>query len=151
MNAPIIDLANEVVTLVNGTLDANNYDQVTQRHYNPIVNLKEMSELRCVVYPARNISETDFTRKLRQHEYEIQVLVQAKLGPPNTNEWNARIDEMTGLVDTIAEVFRAGDRLPVSLAYCVECDIDPVFAAEHLDQRNVFSSVINLTFRQERT
>ncbi|MDZ4848095.1 MAG: hypothetical protein SGI77_02280 [Pirellulaceae bacterium] len=151
MIAPIIELANEVVTLVNGVLDLNSQNQLAVRQYNPIVNLKEMPELRCVVYPARNISETDFTRKLRQHEYEIQVLVQAKLGPPNTSDWNSQIDEMTGLVDTIAEVFRAGDRMPVSLAYCVECDIDPVFAAEHLDQRNVFSSVINLTFRQERS
>ncbi|MDZ4852444.1 MAG: hypothetical protein SGI77_24410 [Pirellulaceae bacterium] len=151
MIAPIIELANEVVTLVNGVLDLNNQNQVGVRQYNPIVNLKEMPELRCVVYPARNISETDFTRKLRQHEYEIQILVQAKLGPPNISLWNSQIDEMTGLVDTIAEVFRAGDRMPVSLAYCVECDIDPVFAAEHLDQRNVFSSVINLTFRQERS
>jgi hypothetical protein len=151
MTAPIIELVNEVVTLVNNTLQANSQQQVAVRQYNPIVNLKEMLELRCVVYPARNISETDLTRKLRQHEYEIQVLVQAKLGPPNTSEWNARIDELTELVDSIAEVFRAGDRLPITTSYCVECDIEPVFAAEHLDQRNVFSSVINLTFRQERS
>jgi hypothetical protein len=151
MKAPIIELANEIVTLVNYALQANNQEQVAVRQYNPIVNLKEMPELRCVVYPARNISETDLSRKLRQHEFEIQVLIQSKLGPPNTSEWNAGIDDLTGLVDSIAEVFRAGERLPITTAYCVECDIDPVFAAEHLDQRNVFSSVINLTFRQERS
>jgi hypothetical protein len=151
MSAPIIELATEIVTLVNSALQANSQQPVAVRQYNPIVNLKEMRELRCVVYPARNLSETDLTRKLRQHEYEIQILVQAKMGPPNTSEWNARIDDMTSLVDSIAEVFRTGDRLPLTSAYCVVCDIDPVFAAEHLDQRNVFSSVINLTFRQERS
>ncbi len=151
MTAPILDLADEVVSVVNDLLVANHCDPIADRQYNPIVNLKEMPELRCVVYPARNTSESDLTRKLRQHEFEVQVLVQAKLGPPNSREWNVQLDGLIGLVDTLAGGFRTGDRLPRTLAYCVECDIEPIFAAEHLDQRNVFSSVINLTFRQERS
>jgi hypothetical protein len=151
MTAPILDLADEVVSNVNDLLIANHCDPIAVRQYNPIVNLKEMPDLRCVVYPARNVSETDLTRKLRQHEFEIQILVQAKLGPPNTSQWNLQLDELIGLVDTMAEAFRTGNRLPNTLAYCVECDIEPIFAAEHIDQRNIFSSVINLTFRQERS
>ncbi len=105
MTAPILDLADEVVSVVNDLLVANHCDPIADRQYNPIVNLKEMPELRCVVYPARNTSESDLTRKLRQHEFEVQVLVQAKLGPPNSREWNVQLDGLIGLVDTLAEAF----------------------------------------------
>lgn len=148
MSAPIIALADEVVGVLNTFLACQG---TATREYNPIINLKNLDGLRVVIYPARNLSEEDLTRVLRQYEYTLELLFQEKLGPPGKAEWVSRIDELIQLVDDAAGVFRPGHRLPITAAYCVDCNIEPIFAAEHLDQRNTFTSVMALTFRQERS
>ena len=154
MSAPIIALADEVVGILNPFLAGQSIianRAIATREYNPQVNLKNLKSLRVVVYPARNLSETDLTRSMRQYEYTLEILFQEKLGPPGKSSWTARIDQLVELVDKAADLFRLGQRLPVTTCYQTECAIEPVFSAEHLDQRNTFSSVLTVTFTQERS
>jgi len=147
----IIEVCEEVVTALNTELASQGYDEVATRKYNPIVRLQDLCDLRCVVYPASNASETRMTRGMRDHEYAIQVLVQKKLGTPNTTAWYDEIDTLTELVDSLADLFRPAEEIGTSLARCTQVDIDPIFAVEHINDKNLFSSVINLTFMQLRT
>ncbi len=106
MSAPIVEIADEVVTMVNAFLASIDQPEVATRERNPRIDLKDIPKLRVVVYPLANLSEENLARRIREHDYAIEIAVQSKLGPPNTEEWNDAIDDMTELVDNLAEVFR---------------------------------------------
>jgi hypothetical protein len=153
MSAPIIEVADEVLGIVNDffddQIDPNNQTVATRPH-NPTIDLKNLCELRCIVFPYRTLSEADFTRAVKFFDYEIQILVQEKLGDPTSDAWSERIDELTDLTDALADEFRWTKVLPTTDAYQIGCEVNPIVAPEHLDKNNVFTSVINLQFQQGR-
>lgn len=149
MSAPILDVAAEVVEVIN---DSNvlGTDILATRQFNPSVKLEGICKRRCIVYPARNASEDDLARGLTAHEYEIQILIQEKLCTPNTTEWTEHIETLTGVVDSVAQLFRGGVKLTDTESHVTGVEVDPVFVPDHLDRMNLFSSVISLIVLQAR-
>lgn len=149
MSAPILDVAAEVVEVINNA-DLLGTGVLATRKFNPSVDLKNICSRRCIVYPARNVSSDDIARGLTAHEYEIQILIQEKLCTPNSTEWTEHIETLTGVVDSIAQLFRGGIHLTDTESHVTSVEVDPVFVPEHLDRMNLFSSVISLVVLQAR-
>ncbi len=137
MTAPILEIADEVVTHVNDALVSQ---AVTTGgpSIQPDRPLERTSGLAVVVYPARNVSETDLTRKLRQHEYDLKSWFRPKLGRPIRSSGVRQIDALIGLVDALAEGFRSGEPLPATHAIVCLRYRTNFQLPKHLDQRNVF-------------
>jgi hypothetical protein len=149
--APILEVADELVGNLNEQLTELDLEPVARRERVPRVKLKDMPALRVVVFPNSNVSEIDLTRKLREFDYEIQVLFQAKLGDPKLEEWDTILDDWVGTVDAIAEEYRGRVRMTETGAYPVLVEVSPVYDPQELEENNVFSSILTLTMRQERS
>ena len=147
---PILEIADEIVDVIN---DASLLDTGVEavKDYNPAVDLTDLTSQRCIVYPAGTLSQKQHTRDLLSFEYKIEILLQEKLTKPRTEAWVDRIDELTELAEAIASLFRGSIQLTITKAYAQEVSVDPIFAVDHLDRMNVFTSVITITLNQVRT
>jgi hypothetical protein len=139
----ISKLADAVVGSINGADLSHDFTAV--RTYLPVFDLAQMKDLHVTVVPKAVTSEAG-DRSRGQFDYEIDVAVQKKL---QTTE-NDEIDELMGLVEEIADIFRSKRLEGYTSAICVKTENEPVYAQEHLDQLRQFTSVLTLTFRLMR-
>lgn len=142
----ITAIANAVVTELNGA-PAGTFDQVftAARHYRPQFDLAELKTLRVSVVP-KGIGITGLMRNANQHDVAIDVAVQKKVNPTDT----AELDGLMLLTEQIAEFFRLRRLAALPEALWAKTDNVPVYSPEHLEQKQVFTSVLTLTFRVVR-
>jgi hypothetical protein len=137
--ATILALAYAVVEQLNAT--AFSQPLVAVRHYQPVFELSEMTELRVSVVP-RSVGSKALDRNRDSFEYRIDVAVQQR-----TDMSQASLDALMTLVEEIADHFRTQPLSGYPAARCVAVANEPVYALEHLDELRQFTSVITLTFR----
>ena len=140
----VIAIADAVVTALNAGGFAQPFTAV--RLYRPQFELKDMSVLHVTVVPRGVVIQTA-SRGIDQHDYQVDVAVQKRLGTENT----AEIDSLMALVEQIADRFRHKVLETDPEACWVKSENAPVYAPEHLGQLRQFTSVLTFTFRVMRS
>ena len=139
MPATIAAIADAVVASLNAATFSQPVTAV--RHYQPVFELSEMSELKVSVVP-RSVTSTPLDRNRHSFDYKIDVAVQRKIEPTLGN-----FDALLELVEEIADHFRTQPLVGYPQARCIEVSNEPIYAAEHLDEYRQFTSVLTLTYR----
>ena len=139
MPTTIVAIADAVVA----ELNAASFGQplAATRHYQPVFELAEMSELRVSVVP-RSVVSKGLDRNRDSFDYRIDVAVQRKVEPSVGN-----LDALVELVEAVADHLRSHPLAGYPAARCTEVVTEPVYAAEHLDEFRQFTSVLTLTYR----
>lgn len=142
----ITTIADAVVTELNGA-PAGTFAQAftAVRHYRPQFDLAELKTLRVSVVP-KGIGITGLMRNANQHDVSIDVAVQKKV----TAGDGAELDGLMLLSEQIADFFRLRRLSALPEALWTKTDNVPVYSPEHLEQKQVFTSVLTLTFRVVR-
>jgi hypothetical protein len=138
----ITDIADAVVADLNvaaPTLIPGGF--VAERHYRPVVDLRELAELKVTVVP-RGVTITPANRAGNQHDVQIDVAVQQKVNDAD----QASLDALMTLVERIGQFF-SRRRLSGVQAVWTKTENKPIYSAEHLEQFRTFTSVITLTWR----
>ena len=115
------------------------------RHYRPQFDLAELKTLRVSVVP-NVVAITGLMRSANQHDVSVDVAVQKKVNPAGS----AELDGLMTLVEQIADHFRLRRLTALPTALWTKTDNVPVYAPEHLEQKQVFTSVLTFTFRVVR-
>lgn len=142
----ITTIADAVVTELNGA-PAGTFAQAftAARHYRPQFDLPELKTVRVSVVP-KGIGITGLMRNANQHDVSIDVAVQKKVNPADA----AELDGLMLLTEQIADFFRLRRLAALPEALWTKTDNVPVYSPEHLEQKQVFTSVLTLTFRVVR-
>lgn len=139
MVATIVAIADAVVAELNSTTWSQ--PLTAARHYQPVFELSEMTELKVSVVP-RSLESKSLDRSRDSFDYQIDVAVQQK-----TDMSQAALDALMTLVEEIADHFRTQPLVGFPQARCTEVKNDPVYALEHLEEFRQFTSVVTLTYR----
>lgn len=142
----ITTIADAVVTELNAA-PAGTFAQAftASRHYRPQFDLPELKTVRVSVVP-KGIGITGLMRNANQHDVSIDVAVQKKVNPADA----AELDGLMLLTEQIADFFRLRRLAALPEALWTKTDNVPVYSPEHLEQKQVFTSVLTLTFRVVR-
>lgn len=142
----ITAIADAVVAQLNGA-EAGTFNQsfTAERFYRPVFDLAELKALRVSVVP-KAVVITSLGRNANQHEISVDIAVQKKVVP----EDRATLDGLLELVEQIADFFRLKRLEAFPAALWSRTENAPVYAPEHLDQKQVFTSVLTLTFKVVR-
>jgi hypothetical protein len=137
--ATIIDIADSIVA----ELNAASFSQpvAAVRHYAPQYDVAEMTTLHVTVVP-KGLASKSLDRSRDTFEYMIDVAVQQKV-----DQANPPLDDLMGLVEEIADHFRAAALSSFPNARCTEVKNEPVYSPEHLSELGQFTSVLTLTFK----
>ena len=139
----ILDVADAIVTALKS--EPLKLDAV--RAYRPEFDLTELKTLRVSVVP-KAIEITNLGRRANQHDVSVDVGVQQKVDPADT----AALDALMDQVQKISEQLRLG-RLDLpggGSALWGKTANDPIYSPEHLETKQVFTSVLTFTFRVVR-
>lgn len=138
----ITAIADAIVADLNGAA-AGTFAQTftAARHYRPQFDLAELKTLRVSVVP-KGIAITGLMRSANQHDVSVDVAVQKKVNPADS----AELDGLMTLVEQIADYFRLRRLTALPTALWTKTDNVPVYAPEHLEQKQVFTSVLTFTF-----
>jgi hypothetical protein len=120
---------------------------VAERHYRPVVDLRDLADLKVTVVP-RGIVITPANRAGNQHDVQIDVAVQQKVNDAD----QASLDALMTLVERIGQFFsrRRLSGLPgagAGAAVWTKTENKPIYSAEHLEQFRTFTSVVTFTFK----
>ena len=119
------------------------------RGYRPEFELVELKTLRVSVVP-RGIEIALLNRNANQHDVSIDVGVQQKVDPDDT----AALDALMVKVQQIADELRLRRlELPGGLGGAgvwVKTANEPVYSPDHLQTKQVFTSVLTFTYRVVR-
>jgi hypothetical protein len=135
----------ELAQLVTDHLAAQTFSHAASvsRAYRPRVDRAAMEGTVITVVP-RSAEDTMSSRATVTRDIEIDVAVQARLtGQPHETR-DAEIDALMLLVSEVGDTLR-GLNLP-SAQWRLQRN-DPIYAPEHLDQHEVFTSLITVTYR----
>jgi len=141
-----IDIAEAVTRQLNDEQGSFSQPFVAVRHSRPSFELAELKELRVSVVP-RAISIVNLGRSLNQHDVSVDVAVQKKLSPQTQT---AELDELMELLEQIGDCLRLKRLSTMPTAAWVRSENSPIYSPEHLEQHNVFTSVLTITFRVAR-
>ncbi len=111
----------------------------------PVHELKDLVDLKVTVVP-KAVEITGSTRAASQYEITVDIGVQRKLAPGNT-DLDAAVTTLGTLVDQIAEYLRRRPLATAPWASWISLANDPVYAPEHLLEQRVFTSVLTVTYR----
>lgn len=153
MAAVVIDIANAVVSELNAATLSLAF--TAERRYVPRFKLRknqpgegadlpDLETLRVTVVP-RELSAATLTRRSHDFDYLIDVAVQKRLD----DDEPATVDPYMRLTEEVIDLFRGGTLTTVD-AKCVAVANEPIYAPELLNDANVFTSVVTLTFRKVR-
>ncbi|MCC7409953.1 MAG: hypothetical protein IT442_17940 [Phycisphaeraceae bacterium] len=138
----IADIADAVVAYLNDPVRGFSQAFVAERSYRPRVELAQMQGLVVTVVP-KAVTSTTASRLMAQDDVQIDVAVQKKLIAP-ADERLAETDELMELVQAIANSLRAR---PMGDGAWLSQTNEPIYVPEHLDQFEVFTSVLTVTYR----
>lgn len=142
----ITTIADAVVTELNGASSGTFTQTFTAaRHYRPQFDLAELKTVRVSVVP-KAIGITGLIRNANQHDVSIDVAVQKKVNTADA----AELDGLMLLTEQIADFFRLRRLSALPEALWTKTDNVPVYSPEHLETKQVFTSVLTLTFRVVR-
>jgi len=140
VGAPIIDIADAVAAALNAPGEPGFSQEFTaERKALPAFDLADLAGLHVTVVP-KGVEAAAASRGHSQHDYQIDVGVQKKLG----TDLEAETAAMLALVDEIAAFLAR--RAMVGAAW-VRSANEPVYSPEHLSDKRLFTSVLTVTYR----
>ena len=142
----VISVANAIMDLLNAAPN-NSFNQPlkAERHYRPEYDLAQLKSLRVTVVP-KKIEIASLGRSSNQHDVSVDVAIQKKVASTSTEE----LDPLMTLVEQVADYLRL-KRLPgFTEAIWVKTENAPIYAPEHLEQKQVFTSLLTVTYRVVR-
>ena len=137
-------LAIDIADAVAAELDGGSFSQefTPERRVLPDFELADLAGLKVTVVP-KGVEIAGASRSLSQHDVQIDVGVQTKLG----SDLDAEVAALCGLVEEIA-AFLKGHRLAdVPGSVWVRTANEPVYSPEHLAEKRLFTSVLTVTYR----
>lgn len=139
----VTDIADAVVAEINSAADGTwNLEFTPARAVLPQFDLTELSDLRVTVVP-RSVGVSADSRGYSRHDVEIDIGVQKKLGA----DLDTDIETLLDLVERLVTYMNRRPLTSMPKVAWVSTENDPVYAADHLSQQRVFTSVITLTYR----
>ena len=133
MGALVTDIADAVaLELAGATLSQAMYPQ---RHYRPVFDLEDLKSLRVTVVPKGIVTESA-SRSSNQHDVAVDIAVQKRAAE------KAELDALMLLVQEIADLLRLRRLSGYPAAIWQKTENVPVFSAEHLETKQVFTSVL---------
>lgn len=140
--AVIVRIADAVTEALNAASLSQSFTAV--RAYVPVYELCDFAELKVTVVP-RSMASVPLTRGSDDEDYQIDVAVQARV----LAEVSA-IDPYMMLVQEVRDLFRGKHLAAYPRALCVANGAEPIYDARHMDEKQIFTSVVRLTFRAAR-
>jgi len=134
------DIADAVVAELSGGAFSQSF--TPERRVLPEHELADLKDLRVTVVP-RSVEITGTSRTLSQHDVQIDVGIQKKLG----KNLDTEVASLLGLVDEIAEFLKRRPLQAAPYAVWVRTANEPIYAADHLAERRTFTSVLTLVYR----
>ena len=113
-----------------------------QRMALPLFTMEEMKDLHVTVVP-REIASSILDRARDEDEVKVDVAVQKKVTSAATTE----VDPLQALVQEIADFL---NRKAMGDATWKKTENKPVYAPEHLREKQQFTSVLTVTYRLVR-
>ena len=142
MSATIIQLVEAIVTELNHGQFGQAF--TAQRHYQPIFELPDMSQLHVSVVPLA-LSSQQVSRSKAANQYQIDIGIQQK--GDLSQAW---LDGLMALVEEIADFLQARPLAAFPQARCLDVTNAPVYALEHLEELRQFTSVLTATYQVEK-
>ena len=136
----IIDIADAVAAELAGGEFSESF--TPERRVLPDYELADLKDLRVTVVP-RGVEISGASRALCQHDFQIDVGVQKKVG----TDLDAEVAELLGLVEEIAEFLKRRPLAAVPQVCWVKTANEPVYAPDHLAEKRLFTSVLTVTYR----
>jgi len=141
--ATIIDIADAVAATLNDPGEPGFSQSFTaERKALPAFELGDLAGLHVTVVP-KGTEITGASRSLSQHDVQIDVGVQKKVG----SDLEADAAALCGLVEEIAVFLRRRPLTGVPGAAWVRSVNEPVYSPEHLAEKRLFTSVVTVTYR----
>lgn len=147
----VVSVENAIVDVLN-TTSAGTFAQVftAERQYKPEYDLAQLKTLKVTVVP-KKIEIASLGRNVNQHDVSVDVAIQKKVTSTSTQE----LDPLMALVEQIADCLRLrrltlGKDGGEGSAIWVKTENVPIYSPEHLEQKQVFTSVVTITFRVAR-
>jgi hypothetical protein len=158
MAATVIEIADAVEASLNAGTFSLEFTAV--RTYVPSIELINSGDLQVFVVPRTQELSAALSRRSDEFSYVIGVAVLQRFGSPTDPEAadplsDTALDARMKVVEEILDHFR-GERLDlaetasVDSVRCTGAENDPIFDPDALETGNLFSSAINLTFKEER-
>lgn len=146
MSQPVISqIAQAVTDALNAGVAEQAFDAefTAVRAYLPQYELPEMADLKVTVVP-KQIVLTGGSRSAAQQDVAIDVAVQQRVDPQDLNA----VDELMELVESIAGYLRTR-RLDLDGLHAswLNAEHEPIYAPEHMEQMNQFTSILTVTYR----
>ena len=139
-----MSLVMDIADAVAAELGTGTFSQAIapQRMVLPEFGLEDMAELRVTVVP-KAVEVTGSTRAVCQHDVQIDIGIQKKLG----KDLDTEVPVLCELVDEIAAFLKRRPLSAAPHAAWVRTANDPIYAPEHLAEQRVFTSVLTVTYR----
>jgi hypothetical protein len=139
-----VSLPVRIADAVTAELTAGAFSQpiAPVRRVLPEFELADLRDLRVTVVPA-SLEIEGASRALSQHDVRIDIGIQKKLG----KNLDAEVADLCDLVEQIADFLKRRPLAALPYAAWVTTTNDPIYAADHLAQQRVFTSVLSLTYR----
>lgn len=155
MGASIVEIADAMVDVLNGASLSQSFTAV--RTYIPIYG-ETLMDLRVWVVP-HGLTLEMISRRDDDFAWVVDVAVQERFESPTLTTaakplTDSAIDARMQLAEEILDLFR-GKALAFG-AYdsrsttCMSAENTPIYLPDHLDERNVFTSVLSFTFKETR-
>ena len=137
-------LAMDIADAVVAELASGSFSQAIapQRMVLPEFDLASLADLRVTVVP-KAVEITGSTRSVSQYDVQIDIGVQKKLG----KSVDADVPALCELVDEIAAFLKRRSLAAAPYAAWVRSANEPIYAADHLAEQRVFTSVLTVTYR----
>ena len=140
MNTPL-DIADAVVTELNAQSFTQSFTAV--RNMTPDYQIRDLTSLKVTVMPTA-VEMKQFARGLWSQDHGIDVAVQKRL----TDDTETSVVAMMDLTQEVAEYLRSATLTTLSSVRVAGAKIDPIYAVEHMSGMKVFTSVIQLTYKE---
>ena len=113
-----------------------------QRRVLPTFELSELAGLHVTVVP-RAVEITTVTRSGSQYDVQVDIGIQKKLG----KDLDGEVEPLMELTEQIALYLRLNPLQTAMDAHWLQCANEPIYAADHLAEKRLFTSVLTLTYR----
>lgn len=139
-----VRVADAVATVLNAGLFAPSF--TAERAYRPVFDLAQLSDLQVTVVP-KAMTAVGAGRRDAFVDCSIDIGIQQRV---DMQESIDVIDGLMKLVEAIQDHLRLKRLDGLADAMWIGSEIEPLVAAEHLDQHHVLTSVLTVQYRVRR-
>lgn len=137
----IIEIADQVVTALNASVLSQPIS--AERRFRVEFGLDELETLRVSVVP-KSVELRAISRSKETQDFEIDIGIQKKIG----GEEDVDIGPLLALCEEILAFLRFQKFAPLPDVTWLKASHAPIYAAEHLGELRVFTSVLTVTYRR---